>query len=225
MLLNAAQPRTITMKRFTAFKPLLLAAALISASAHAHFVWLEPGAAPGESKAYFGEWADDVRETESGYLKLLTAPRGVAADEKSVSVTRANDHLSLKGPATGDARLVTGYLNDKGVLSLYQPKSGRTETAARHALELVPTAPHSNSFTLLLNGKPLPSKEVVVFGPPKWSKAFHTDKEGRVTITTPWSGQYVVEVGHLDKEAGGQWEGKPYTQTRHVSTLTFQVAP
>ena len=211
------------MKRFASLKPLLLAAALFSASAQAHFVWLEQGATPGESKAYFGEWADDVRETESGYLKLLTAPRGVAADEKSVSVTRANDHLTLKGPATGDARLVTGYLNDKGVLSLYQPKSGRSETAARHALELVPTAANSNSFTLLLNGKPVPSKEVVVFGPPKWSKTFHSDKEGRVTITTPWPGQYVVEVGHLDKEAGGQWEGKPYTQTRHVSTLTFLV--
>ena len=211
------------MKRFASLKPLLLAAALFSASAQAHFVWLEQGSTPGESKAYFGEWADDVRETESGYLKLLTAPRGVAADEKSVSVTRANDHLTLKGPATGDARLVTGYLNDKGVLSLYQPKSGRSETAARHALELVPTAANSNSFTLLLNGKPVPSKEVVVFGPPKWSKTFHTDKEGRVTITTPWPGQYVVEVGHLDKDAGGQWEGKPYTQTRHVSTLTFLV--
>ena len=213
------------MKRFNAFKPLLLAAALISASAHAHFVWLEPGAKPGESNAYFGEWADDVRETESGYLKILTAPRGVAADPNTVSVTRHNDHLALKGPATGDARLVVGYLNDKGVLSLYQPKSGRTETAARHALELVPTAANSNSFTLLLDGKPLPSKDVVVFGPPKWSKTFHTDKEGRVTIVTPWPGQYVVEVGHLDKEAGGQWEGKAYTQTRHVATLTFQVAP
>lgn len=209
------------MKLKTTLLGLALAA---SGLAQAHFVWLDPVAADGTAKAYFGEWADDMRETESGYLKMITAPRAPAPDGKLLPVTRHNDHLMFQAAPNADARLVGGYLNDKGVISLYQAKAGRTETQPRNPLELVPTAPNANTFTLLLAGKPLADKEVVLFGPPKWEKKFKTDKEGKVTLQTPWPGQYVAEIGHLDKEGSGTWEGKPYTQTRHVATLTF-VAP
>lgn len=192
--------------------------------ARAHSLWIEPVALGVEAKAYFGEWADDVRETEAGYLKLVTAPRGMAADGALLPVTRHDDHLSFRPVESGDARLAAGYVNDKGVMSLYQAKAGRTETSPCHPLELVPIAAGSNTFTLLLAGRPLAKKEVVLFGPPKWQKSFRTDEAGRVTFATPWTGQYVAEVGYLDKDASGSWDGKVYTQTRHVSTLTF-VAP
>lgn len=201
---------------------LAAAAFVFSGAAHAHFVWLEP-AAGGEAKAYFGEWADDLRETESGHLKLVSAPRGIAADGKETPATRHADHFVVKADASGDARLVGAYVSDKGVASLYQARTGRTETVARHTLELVPQAANSNSFTLLLAGKPLPKAEVVVFGPPKWEKKFTTDDAGKVTLQTPWPGQYVVEVNHTDKDGKGTWDGKPYTQTRHVATLSFVV--
>jgi uncharacterized GH25 family protein len=208
------------------FKKSLLAALLATAGlAQAHFVWLEPVAADGQAKAYFGEWADDVRETEAGYLKMITVPRAIAADGTQLPVTRHNDYLGFQAPAGADARLVGGFVSDKGVANLYQARSGRTETVARHPLELVPTQPGANTFTLLLAGKPLADKEVVLFGPPKWEKKFTTDKQGRVTLQTPWPGQYVAEIGHVDKEGAGTWEGKPHTQTRHVATLTFVVAP
>ncbi|MEH3085322.1 MAG: DUF4198 domain-containing protein [Xylophilus ampelinus] len=190
--------------------------------AQAHYLWIEPAAAGGEARAYFGEWADDLRETQAGYLRLVGAPRGMASDGALLPVTRHDDHLAFR-PAGGDARLAGGYVNDKGVISLYQAKAGRTETAQRHPLELVPTAAGADTFTLLLAGKPLAKKEVVLFGPPKWQKTFRTDDAGRVTFATPWPGQYVAEVGHLDPGASGSWDGKPYTQTRHVSTLTFVV--
>ena len=201
-------------------KSLLALALALSGAAHAHFVWLEP-AAGGEAKAYFGEWADDLRETEAGHLKLVSAPRGIGADGKELPATKHNDHFSVKADTGGDARLVGGYVSDKGVVSLYQARTGRTETTARHALELVPQAPGSNSFSLLLNGKPLAKTKVVVFGPPKWEKSFYSDDAGKLTLQTPWPGQYVAEVSHLDKDAAGTWDGKPYTQTRHVATLSF----
>ncbi|MDM0035045.1 DUF4198 domain-containing protein [Variovorax sp. J22P271] len=202
-------------------KTLLALSLVLSGAAHAHFVWLEPAAAGGEAKAYFGEWADDLRETEAGHLKLVAAPRAVAADGKQAPATRHSDHFSVPAGASGDARLVGGYVSDKGVVSLYQARTGRTETTARHALELVPQAPGSNGFTLLLNGKPLAKTKVVVFGPPKWEKSFYSDDAGQLTLQTPWPGQYVAEVSHTDKDAAGSWDGKPYTQTRHVATLSF----
>jgi hypothetical protein len=210
-------------KKLLSLAALAAAALALSGAAHAHFVWLEP-AAGGEAKAYFGEWADDLRETEAGHLKLITAPRGIAADGKEIPATRHNDHFAVKADVSGDARLLGAYVSDKGVASLYQARTGRTETTARHVLELVPQAANSNSFTLLLAGKPLAKTEVVVFGPPKWEKKFSTDEAGKVTLQTPWPGQYVVEVSHLDKDAKGTWDGKPYTQTRHVATLSFVVA-
>lgn len=199
---------------------LTLALCLTAAAASAHFVWLEP-APGGEAKAYFGEWAEDLRETESGHLKLVTAPQGVGVDGKDTPALRRNDHFAIKANASGDARLVGGYVNDSGVVSLYQARTGRTETQAGNALELVPQVADGNTLTLLLNGKPLGKTKVVVFGPPKWEKSFYTDEAGKVTLQTPWPGQYVAEVSHTDKEAGGTWDGKPYTQTRHVATLSF----
>ena len=200
---------------------LLVALLAASGLAQAHFVWIDPVGADGVAKAYFGEWADDVRETESGYLKLVTAPRAPAPDGKLLPVTRNNDSLQFQAAPNADARLVGGYVGDKGVISLYQAKAGRTETQPRNPLELVPVQPGGDTFVLMLSGQPLADKEVVLFGPPKWEKKFRTDKEGRVTLQTPWPGPYVAEVGHLDKDGAGTWDGKAYTQTRHVATLTF----
>ncbi|MBB3181771.1 DUF4198 domain-containing protein [Variovorax sp. Sphag1AA] len=195
----------------------------ISSAAHAHFVWLEQSPDGGEAKAYFGEWAEDLRETETGHLKLIAAPRAVDAQGKQAPATRRADHFEVKAGASGDARLIGAYVNDKGVASLYQARAGRNETVARNALELVPEAPGSNSFTLVLDGKPLPKTKVVLFGPPKWEKSFYSDDAGKLALQTPWPGQYVAEVSHTDTNAGGTWDGKPYVQTRHVATLSFIV--
>ncbi|MFY4048634.1 DUF4198 domain-containing protein, partial [Achromobacter xylosoxidans] len=49
-------------------------------AAQAHFVWLER-ADQGPAKAYFGEWADDLREKRDGLLgKVLVAPGVPRAD-------------------------------------------------------------------------------------------------------------------------------------------------
>ncbi|WP_295857302.1 DUF4198 domain-containing protein [uncultured Xylophilus sp.] len=206
-------------------KPTLFAALLTTfGCAQAHVVWLEPVGADGTARAYFGEWADDVRETDTGYLKLVTAPRAPAPDGTLLPVMRHHDHLMFQAAPQADARLVGGYVNDKGTISLYQAKTGRTETQPRNPLELVPTAPNANTFVLLLAGQPLAGKDVVLSGPPKWEKKFKTDNLGRVTLQTPWPGQYVAEMVHLDTNGSGSWDGKPYSQTRHVATLTF-LAP
>lgn len=204
----------------------LASSLLLAVSAQAHFVWLERDAATGSVAAYFGEWVAGLRETEEGYLKLITAPKAFASDGKELAVTRKNDRLPVAAEGVaGDILLTNLYFPEKAKnLSLYQAKLGRTETAANDklALELVPAEAGSNAFTLLLRGKPLADADVVLFTSSGWSRTFKTGADGKVTIETPWAGQAVIEVGHVEKTPG-EHEGRAYEGVRHVFTLTFDV--
>jgi len=195
----------------------------LAVSVQAHFVWLERDAT-GATAAFFGEWAAGLRETEEGLLKLITAPKAFATDGKELAVTRQGDRLAIAATGVaGDLRLSNIYFSQKGKnLTHYQAKLGRTETAAKFALELVPVSADSNSFTLLLNGAPLPEAEVVLFTSSGWNRTFKTDAAGKVTIETPWPGQAVIEVGHVEKKPG-EHEGRAYEAIRHVFTLSFIV--
>lgn len=197
----------------------------LAVSAQAHFVWLERDATTGATAAFFGEWAAGIRETEEGYLKLIAAPKAFSSDGKDLTVTRKGDRLTIAATGvSGDLRLTNLYFPEKAKnLSLYQAKLGRTETAAKFALELVPVSADSNSFTLLLNGAPLADAEVVLFTSSGWNRTFKTNAAGKVTIETPWSGQAVIEVGHVEKKPG-EHEGRAYEAIRHVFTLSFIVS-
>ncbi len=201
----------------------LLSFALLATSAQAHCLWLER-TATGPA-AFFGEWSDNIRETQDGYLKIIAAPRAFAPDGTTLAVTPKSDRLSLAAaPATGDLRLAAHYRPEKGETFVrYHARLGRTDAQpARLDLELVPVAAASNTFTLVFQGKPLPAAEVTLFSTPGWSRKFKTGADGRVTVETPWPGTYVIEVVHLDKTPG-EHEGRAHQSVRHVSTILFDT--
>lgn len=206
------------------FARTLAAIALMGSAgaAQAHFVWLERGA-EGPAKAYFGEWADDVREKQDGLLgKIMVSPVVTAADGTVLKASgKGADFVEFAVTGKGDVRLAQPMLF-KETLVKYGAKVGRTDTQAKLDLELVPTAAGANSFVLNFEGKPLAKTEVTVFGPPKWEKRFWTDENGRIEITTPWPGQYVLEAAHVQEKAG-EADGKSYAKIRYVSTTTFNV--
>lgn len=206
------------------FARTLAAIALMGSAgaAQAHFVWLERGA-EGPAKAYFGEWADDVREKQDGLLgKIMVAPVVTAADGTVLKASgKGADFVEFAATGKGDVRLAQP-MQFKETLVKYGAKVGRTDTQAKLDLELVPTAAGANSFVLNFEGKPLAKTEVTVFGPPKWEKRFWTDENGRIEITTPWPGQYVLEAAHVQEKAG-EADGKSYAKIRYVSTTTFNV--
>jgi uncharacterized GH25 family protein len=191
-------------------------------AAQAHFVWLERGA-EGPAKAYFGEWADDVREKQDGLLgKIMVSPVVTSADGTVLKASgKGADFVEFAATGKGDVRLAQP-MQFKETLVKYGAKVGRTDTQAKLDLELVPTAAGANSFVLNFEGKPLAKTEVTVFGPPKWEKRFWTDENGRIEITTPWPGQYVLEAAHVQEKAG-EADGKSYAKIRYVSTTTFNV--
>lgn len=200
---------------------------LFAGSAQAHFVWIERDGA-GEARAYFGEWADDVREKAGGHLDLIKTPQAFQADRaRKLAVVRAADHLAIAAEGAGDVRLVEEGLaprEDKRAggrtKAVFHAKAGRADTRGALDLELVPAAANGNDFVLQLRGAPLARAEVKVFGPPRWEKTYRTDEAGRVRIDTPWAGRYVVEVVHTEERAGGSGE-EAYNRIRHVSTLSF----
>jgi hypothetical protein len=104
--------------------------------------------------------------------------------------------------------------------TVFHAKAGRTEVKPRLEFELVPVSAESNQFVLLFDSKPLAKTEVIVYGPPKWSKSFRTDESGRVTVETPWNGRYVIETEYIAEEPGAT-NGEQYDRLRHVFTLSF----
>lgn len=211
--------------RHAALGALALLAALPAA---AHQVWLERD---GQTvRAYFGEPVENVRERAGGYLDRIAAPRAFATDPaQALPVTRQADSLDFTLPAGADARLTDDSIAPFGrpeagrTKVIFLAREGRSETRGVMALELVPTAAGGNTFTLLLDGQPVPRSEVTIVAPPRWERRLRTDAEGRVTIETPWAGRYIAEAIHTEERAGGEGEGA-YARIRYVSTLSFTTA-
>jgi len=219
----------LNLKRLPAAMALTALVNLVG-QASAHMVWVERDGTAPVARAYFGEWAEDVREKTGGYLDMIKAPQAFGTDPaKGPKLARKTDHIEIDAKGLADVRLVEALAprEDKAQggkgRTVFHAKAGRAETVARLDFEIVPTAPNGNSFVLLLNGKAVPKTEVTVFGPPKWSKVVHTDAEGRFSITTPWKGRYVIETAFQDAVAG-EAAGTAFDRTRHVGTLSFEVA-
>jgi hypothetical protein len=215
------------MKTFVMAAAFLAAA---SATAHAHYIWIERTGVD-EARAYFGEWEAGRVETSGGALDNIKTPKAFASDAaKPLALTRQGDHFTIAAPGGGDVRLVEAGLpvradkeTGQRTKALMHAKVGRSETKAALDLELVPTAANGNVFVLILRGAPLARAELEVFGPPRWAKGLRTNDKGEVTIPTPWAGQYVVEIAHLEERKGGSGD-EAYDRIRHVSTLTFVSA-
>ena len=208
----------------------IFSAALLVNIADAHYVWLERDG-DGVGRVYFGEWQLDIREKPGGLLDRIKAPRAfVVSASQDLPIQRRGDHLEIASKGAGDLRLVESGMppredKEKGgsTRTVYYAKAGRSETAAKLDLELVPTTSNANSFVLLFRGAPLPKTVVTVYGPPKWEKPLETEEQGRITIPTPWSGRYVLEVVYFEQKPG-ETAGQKFDRIRHITTLSF-VSP
>jgi Domain of unknown function (DUF4198) len=214
------------MSKFQCAATAILILSLIN-TAHAHYVWLERDG-EGSAYAYFGEWVDDIREKAGGLLDRIKAPLAfLGASTTPLPIKRHDDKLEITVSGKGDIRLVENGVpprddSEKGGITrtIYYAKTGRSETAAKLDLELVPTAAEGSTLVLLFHGAPLAKTEVTLIGPPKWEKHLTTDEQGRVTLPTPWSGRYVLEVTYFDAKPGGSGNDK-FDRTRHITSLSF----
>lgn len=198
-----------------------------SQSVSAHYLWLERDGA-GATRAYYGEWADDIREKTGGLLDRFKNPRVViGAGTEPLPVKRNANHLEFATAGAGDVRLLENSVaprddNEKGgkTRTVYYAKHGRMDTKGNLDFELVPAAANGNNFVLMFLGAPLAKTELTIVGPPKWEKKLTTDDHGRITLPTPWAGRYVIEVIHFEAKPGTMGN-ESFERTRHISTLSF----
>lgn len=192
------------------------ALAALSSVAHADYVWLERDA-NGAPHAYVGELAADKQPPAS-----VTAPRAYLADGKDLPVSAVEQALVVDTSATGDVRLVTSRVGEKGVLNYYQARYGRSETKAVNDLELVPTEPNGNTFKLVWKGNTVAASQVNVETSAGWSRVLKPAADGTVTLPTQFPGLYLLEVT-ARVNGSVTVDGKKYDDVRHTATLTFDV--
>lgn len=196
----------------------------LSLHAGAHALWLESGTPA--SKLYFGEYAENLRETSPGRLDSIVEPEATIIDQagtaKTISPSRENTHFSLPAgatvlvqarrqpirepqegaaPAPVQRRFLYARLGNGGSLPLDLQDSG-------------------NLLRLTFKGEPVPKAEIVVIAPSGWEKHLRTDEKGEASFSPPASGLYVVEAKYeLNKP--GEFEGKAYAIESHKVTLSL----
>lgn len=78
----------------------------------------------------------------------------------------------------------------------------------------------SRVITILYRGQPLRGAKVRVIAPNTWMQEHMAQADGTVQVPSPWRGQYVVHVVHVDKTAG-EFSGQNYDSLRNHYTLTL----
>jgi hypothetical protein len=90
--------------------PAIAISLFVVGSAHAHFVWIERDG-EGPARAYFGEWADDLREKTDGALDRIKSPQAfLTSPQQPLTIERRDDHLEIAIKGSGDIRLIESGL-------------------------------------------------------------------------------------------------------------------
>ncbi len=209
----------------------LLASAL---PASAHYLWIERQG-DGRARLYFGEYQDNEREKSGGRLDEIRSPRAWFVDRRGqrheLQAAKLADHFDL-GRASAPAAVLaedSGYeVKDWTRLGFgvvkplfyarYAARGPASAGAPQLTLDIVPL--DARHLRVTFRGSPLAKAKLTVYAPNGWAQERRTDEAGEANIATPWPGQYVVEVIHLERRPG-EFEGKSYENLRHRATLSI----
>lgn len=206
-------------------------ALLASGTAQAHYLWIEPGGT--DAKVYFGEADAGVKEKSPGKLDSIKAPQAFVVNTMgkatAVPMNRTADSFVILSPQTVPALLVLEEslevrdLTKHGLgfaKSNYYARQGQAATDAETPLAMDLQRRGPNTFTVMYRGRPVPNAKLEVIAPNTWIQQHTTDAQGVVQINTPWRGQYVLHVLHVDN-VSGEFAGKHYDSLRHHFTFSF----
>jgi hypothetical protein len=225
---------------YTRFILFVLAGLFAALPASAHYIWIEQDGTH-QARLFFGEYQDGEREKSPGRLDEIKKPQAWRIDASGkrnpLEVIRRTDHFDL-GVVRHDASVLIaeerGYevkdwaKHGHGVVKpmFYARYSTLTVKAAGKpelALDILPEPAEgtaSRTFIVYFHNLPLAKARIKAHGPNLSTQEESTDENGKVTIPTALTGQYVLEVIHRESQPG-EFEGKKYEALRHRATLTF----
>jgi uncharacterized GH25 family protein len=214
-----------------------LAIAAATFATHAHQVWLEQDAQG--AKLYFGEFGENLREASPGLLDKFVKPVGQklsARGAEPLQVNKTANGFALAGRAARGESLVAeepAYpiserkQGDKLTRSLYVPAARLVTDLAKQdpklTLDLVPTGQNTQGGAELqafYKGQPLAKAKVAVVTASGWAQEHHTDEAGKLNVSLPWQGTYVLELSHTDT-AGGERGAEKWDRGAYVTSLTL----
>ncbi|ENO86337.1 hypothetical protein [Thauera linaloolentis] len=155
-------------------------------------------------------------------LPALRDAQPVSPKDGQMALETASDHYTFAANES-DSRFTALRVGDDGVLTYFQARYGRQETKAVNDLELVPTQAGGNTFQLYFKGRPVSASLVNVDTASGWHKSLKPGKDGTVTLDTPISGLYVLEVSARVNNGNVTVDGKKYEDVRYTATLSFEV--
>jgi hypothetical protein len=211
----------------------LLAVALV-APARAHYLWIEKEPGASTAKVFFGEVAEGVKEKSGGKLDKFQAVQAWAPlinkkGAPSLRVKKMDDHFLIEGIPANAGLVVRDEMVEVADLSKHQIGIVKPLYYARYAfdspipyndLDIVPVEGSPNSFRVMFKRMALAEAKVMIYAPNLWMQEHKTDAIGVVNVSTPWPGQYVLDVTHKE-EGKGVFKDKPYEAKRHRATYTF----
>lgn len=210
---------------------------LVTGSAHAHYLWIELGNTG--ARLYYGEADALLKEKSPGKLDSIKAPQAFVLDAsnakpKAASIKRAAEYFTIG--SNKDAPSILAFEESLEVRDLsksglgfaksnYYARHGQADSKSGNATALVLDVQGAspNALTVLYRGQPLKDAKLEIIAPNTWVQEHRTNADGKVDINTPWRGQYVLHVLHVDKEPG-EFAGKKYDALRNHLTYTFVKA-
>ena len=229
------------MKKLRVFG-LILSLLLAADSLQAHFVWValetKDGSGP-QAHVYFSE---SVHADSAEFLDRLTrlkmwyrTAEGKYAALKLQKVKRDDDGWFtsdlLPGPGSVEADCLYGVFShgDKPMLLHYYAKSLRSDLSARLSrsekldLDVSPRLVNGEmQLSVFWKSQPVEGVQVIV-SPPKGNPLeLKTDGMGRASLKAPAHGRYEIRARWIVRK-DGEFENQKYDETRHYSTVTFDV--
>jgi uncharacterized GH25 family protein len=218
----------------TSFKTAVLgmvAALVTTGTAQAHYLWIEQSNAGAQ--LFFGEVQEGIKEKSPGKLDNIKAPIASVQKARGQSFVPVEAKRKENGFAIAESKGVAAVnvveesldvrdLTKHGLghaKSNYYARSGKAaDENAMMALDVQQLAP--NRFVVKYRGQPLVNAKLEVVAPNTWVQEHKADANGAVEINTPWRGQYLLHVLHVDPTQG-EYQGKKYESLRNHLTYTF----
>nr|WP_320114167.1 hypothetical protein [uncultured Desulfuromonas sp.] len=203
---------------------MMLMALMATSQCFAHNVWLERDG-QGPVRVYFGHYDSGMVEKTGQRLDMIKAET-ILPSGTLISRQRLQDHIALTVGQSGDVALEEATMPRKSrtkqeiLRNIFMARCGNAQTVTLLNLDLVPEAPASNSFKLLLEGQPLPKTEITVYDPDRAEQVYTTDASGRVVIDTKKSGRYLLVTSSVLDRSGTVNE-IPFDKTRYILSLSF----